>query len=136
MRVCLLLLLHPSAICLLRHLCYLALGTPHKLSSIRDSHRVHHELDVTSVHSFSDLVVFRAIQHILRRRAVQVNVNCSADHVLHCVGVGMYLLRVSIEQFVALFVFEFLSIFLNNQKVSSGVQICLDRVPHCHCNLT
>jgi hypothetical protein len=83
----------------------LTLSTPHELGSIRYSHRVHHELDVTRINSLSDLIVFGAKQHILRGRAVQVNVHCAAHHVLHCVRVGMDLLGIGVKEFIALFVF-------------------------------
>ena len=106
LRVSLLLLLTSSTIhLLLWHLGDLTLGTPDELGSIRYSHRVHHKLDVTRVHSLRDLIVFGAKQHILRGGAVQVDVHCAAHHVLHRVRIGMDLLRIGVKQFVALFVF-------------------------------
>jgi hypothetical protein len=50
-----------------------------------------------------------------------MNIDGAANHVLHRIRVGMNLLGIGVKQFVALFIFKFLTIFLNDKEIGSGV---------------
>ena len=61
-----------------------------------------------------------------------MDVDRAAHHVLHRVGIGVDLFGIGVQEFVALFVLELLTVLLDDQKVSPGVQVGLDCVSHCH----
>jgi len=105
-----------------------------KLRLIRDSHRMHHEFNMSRIYSLLNNAWLRTEQHILRGWTIEVNINGAVNHVLDRIWIRVGLLWKCLENFITLFVLKFLAIFIYHKEVCSSIQISLDCIPNCNCN--